>query len=214
MDSTHFDRLTRSLAVAASRRGVLAGLTSSLLVVLPLARVSQEVEARKKKRKNKRKKKRSAVALPPPTPGCTPNCQRKICGDDGCGGSCGDCTAPETCQGGICECVPESPATTCAPGCGARTNNCGQAVNCPCGSGQQCLANGSCAVTCTSNTQCQPKCAVCMPDLEGQQKTCIGYGPPCSTLQTCTRTRDCPQGTLCTFCSSLTDQRCSPLCTP
>ena len=31
---------------------------------------------------------------------CTPDCTAKECGDDGCGGSCGTCTAPETCGGG------------------------------------------------------------------------------------------------------------------
>src|SRR5437763_4193222 len=31
------------------------------------------------------------------TMGCTPNCFGKECGDDGCGGSCGTCPAPETC---------------------------------------------------------------------------------------------------------------------
>jgi hypothetical protein len=28
-----------------------------------------------------------------PTPGCTPNCDRKVCGPDGCGGRCGTCGA-------------------------------------------------------------------------------------------------------------------------
>lgn len=31
---------------------------------------------------------------------CKPNCSDKECGDDGCGGSCGTCDAPETCGGG------------------------------------------------------------------------------------------------------------------
>ncbi len=33
---------------------------------------------------------------------CTPNCSGKACGDDGCGGSCGNCQAPQTCQNGQC----------------------------------------------------------------------------------------------------------------
>lgn len=37
------------------------------------------------------------------TPGCAPQCDAKQCGDDGCGGSCGSCSAG-TCNGaGVCE---------------------------------------------------------------------------------------------------------------
>lgn len=35
--------------------------------------------------------------------GCNPNCIGKECGDDGCEGSCGDCTGEEECINGICE---------------------------------------------------------------------------------------------------------------
>ncbi len=40
--------------------------------------------------------------------GCTPDCDGKVCGDDGCGGSCGTCTCTgancrgSTCSGGQC----------------------------------------------------------------------------------------------------------------
>lgn len=33
---------------------------------------------------------------------CEPSCGGKECGDDGCGGSCGECSSAETCVGGIC----------------------------------------------------------------------------------------------------------------
>jgi hypothetical protein len=36
---------------------------------------------------------------------CTPDCAGKMCGDDGCGGSCGTCTSPDTCENGQCTCV-------------------------------------------------------------------------------------------------------------
>jgi pectate lyase len=36
---------------------------------------------------------------------CTPSCTGRICGDDGCGGSCGACDDGERCEGGAC--VPE-----------------------------------------------------------------------------------------------------------
>jgi hypothetical protein len=40
---------------------------------------------------------------------CIPNCEDKECGDDGCGGSCGGCTLPETCKepAGVCSCTCE-----------------------------------------------------------------------------------------------------------
>ncbi len=51
-----------------------------------------------------------------PLPGaCTPTCDGKACGDDGCGGSCGTCGDGLTCQDGQCKCVPGvSPGTTTA----------------------------------------------------------------------------------------------------
>ena len=33
---------------------------------------------------------------------CKPNCQGKECGDDGCGGSCGNCTSNQVCDNGKC----------------------------------------------------------------------------------------------------------------
>ena len=34
--------------------------------------------------------------------GCIPNCLGKNCGDDGCGGLCGECNAPNVCVQGLC----------------------------------------------------------------------------------------------------------------
>jgi len=43
--------------------------------------------------------------------GCVPDCDKKQCGPDGCGGSCGWCSAQTSCQGGACitvaGCTPE-----------------------------------------------------------------------------------------------------------
>lgn len=33
---------------------------------------------------------------------CTPQCSGKTCGDDGCGGSCGNCEADESCEANTC----------------------------------------------------------------------------------------------------------------
>jgi len=37
---------------------------------------------------------------------CTPNCQNKTCGDDGCGGSCGECGEGESCINNECVVIP------------------------------------------------------------------------------------------------------------
>jgi len=52
---------------------------------------------------------------PRPCPGsCTPDCDEKICGDDGCEGSCGTCGDGETCAEGSC--VPDAPVADIVPG--------------------------------------------------------------------------------------------------
>lgn len=55
---------------------------------------------------------------------CSPTCAGRVCGDDGCGGSCGACGVGTTCADG--QCVEEAPAGppcaagwACVDGCGA-----------------------------------------------------------------------------------------------
>jgi hypothetical protein len=45
---------------------------------------------------------------------CTPDCSGKVCGGDGCGGSCGECSAGEACAAVVGECRPVSQPGTCA----------------------------------------------------------------------------------------------------
>ncbi|MDP7039588.1 MAG: hypothetical protein QGI45_10555 [Myxococcota bacterium] len=63
---------------------------------------------------------------PPP---CIPDCEDKQCGPDGCGGSCGECEEPESCNGGQCT-EDESPTfeMKCAEAGGTDT---GTACKCP-----------------------------------------------------------------------------------
>ncbi len=65
-------------------------------------------------------------ACPPPfacTNGncvCTPNCDGKTCGNNGCGGSCGSCISPATCTTGQCidhGCLGSTAPKTCLGGC-------------------------------------------------------------------------------------------------
>ena len=44
---------------------------------------------------------------------CAVHCAGKACGDDGCGGSCGTCGEPASCQDGTCVPGPELEPTTC-----------------------------------------------------------------------------------------------------
>ena len=52
------------------------------------------------------------------TDACKPDCTEKTCGSDGCGGSCGACSAGETCSDdGVCEPpCPELPGGGCCDG--------------------------------------------------------------------------------------------------
>lgn len=46
-------------------------------------------------------------------PNCTPNCTNLQCGNDGCGGSCGNCSSSDSCVAGVCEALPSGGAGDC-----------------------------------------------------------------------------------------------------
>jgi hypothetical protein len=73
---------------------------------------------------------------------CTPLCSGLECGDDGCGGSCGECelTAAE-CIDGTCSCLADCGCRQCGnDGCGSVCGACGANEVCITG---QCLVQGS-----------------------------------------------------------------------
>lgn len=70
---------------------------------------------------------------------CTPSCAGKVCGPDGCGGSCGSCQANEVCQGGACLCVPNCTGRECG------SDGCGGTCKPGCSEGVPCLETGKCA---------------------------------------------------------------------
>lgn len=80
---------------------------------------------------------------------CTPQCEGKECGDDGCGGTCGQCPPDKPkCQNGKCVtvCTPNCVGKECGDdGCGG---SCGQ-----CPEGKQCNALGICQSLCSPNCQ-------------------------------------------------------------
>jgi outer membrane protein assembly factor BamB len=70
---------------------------------------------------------------------CVPSCGDAVCGDDGCGGSCGQCAArADRCDGGRCQvCEPRCDGQACGhDGC---LGSCGD-----CGQGRVCNPSGQC----------------------------------------------------------------------
>ncbi len=72
---------------------------------------------------------------------CVPNCGGHNCGDDGCGGSCGNCAADSRCDNGAC-CVGSCAGRECGDnGCGHSCGGCPAGVACEngtCGGGLRC----------------------------------------------------------------------------
>jgi hypothetical protein len=153
MDAHRFDALLRSVAAAASRRGLLFGLASVLLGIGPFVPGLEQAVARKTRKKKKKKKKKRGTS---PASPCTPTCATSnACGPDGCGGSCGTCGAPATCDGaGTCKCPNnQAPCGGSAVCCVAGLQFCG-GTTC-----EQCVSLGG---TCTTQGEC---CQVGFPTI-------------------------------------------------
>jgi hypothetical protein len=84
---------------------------------------------------------------------CTPDCEGKVCGSDGCGGFCSpnDCS-PDVCSDG--QCIPPEDCTDTCIGlelsCGTH-EICGEQVDCTlevggCSEGEECSPSGQCEV--------------------------------------------------------------------
>ena len=104
---------------------------------------------------------------------CEPDCAGKVCGDDGCGGTCGSCTGEQTCEQGQCVCASHA-SQACHQGDVWWFDGCGDAEE----------MAVSCENGCTDGTcdDCQPDCPgrECGPD--GCGGTCA---PGCGEGQTC-----------------------------
>ena len=159
---------------------------------------------------------------------CTPQCEGKSCGSDGCGGLCGSCASFETCsEAGLCECEPqcegkdcggdgcggfcgpfeggcESPFDTCVSGTCSCVTSCAEVNGCGedgCG--------GSCG-TCSPGAACSLvgetyQCvSSCTPDCDGRECGSNGCGGSCGS---------CGAGEVCTFGGAcIEDNPCSPQC--
>ncbi len=116
---------------------------------------------------------------------CTPSCEGKTCGPDGCGGICGYCAYPDICDPeGQCVdfCQPQCEGKFCGPdGCGGTCGSCEE--------GLECKEDGLCY-----EPACVPDCSnkYCGPDGCGSTcgecawpEVCIDWGcglGPCGTV--------------------------------
>ncbi len=94
-------------------------------------------------------------------PGCTPACDGKYCGPDGCGGQCGACGAGQECSAlGKCFTAPCTPSCTGGRKCG--DDGCGGSCG-ACAAGEICAeADGKC-VSASGCDHLKPVCKNCGP---------------------------------------------------
>ena len=83
----------------------------------------------------------SRVDAGPDVSSCVPVCQELICGDDGCGGSCGLCPSGSVCIKGV-QCVFRPPCQTQCGGRACGNDGCGGLCG-ACAAGDVCVA-GAC----------------------------------------------------------------------
>lgn len=195
MDNEHFDALTRHLVGRESRRGFLAVLTSSLLVAVPSS-FTDDANAKKKRKKKKKKQPPLAPPASPPQSPCTRSCSGRVCGDDGCGGSCGPCDGGTCSAAGQCVCAFGSPCSTgicCANG---QTCNAGTCGACP-------LGATPCTTQICGRTPGGQACA-CVTGIEGPAPHCVNATPSLVHCFDCANDAACeaafpglPGGALC-----------------
>jgi len=87
---------------------------------------------------------------------CSPSCSGKVCGNNGCGGSCGTCGSSFFCDASG-QCISSSCSPASNP-CG--TKQCGTATNGTCGTVNCGPNNGLCnaGFTCNATSQCVSLC--------------------------------------------------------
>jgi hypothetical protein len=210
MDSSRFDRLSRSLAGATTRRAALLALLGGLLPFVVSAAGTGATGRRSNHRghrgrgpdarsdrargrdqrggaqaeKKKPKKKKKASPCPRAKSRCGALCVDTASDASNCG-SCGAaCAAGQTCRGGTCTCNGER-CTGCCDGMtclpGASEAQCGSGgVACLACSGGRTCENGSCA--------CPPGHDVCADTCVDRQTNlshCGECGRGCAQSETC-----------------------------
>lgn len=143
---------------------------------------------------------------------CTPACNGKTCGDDGCGGSCGTCGTGETCSAGVCMGGGGGGSTCAHPICSTGTELDGSCDSC---AAQVCAADGYCCSTAWDSICVGEVSSVC-------GETCGGGGGGggggscahaiCSTGVKLSGTCDACAGDICSYdsycCNTKWDAQC------
>ena len=114
---------------------------------------------------------------------CRPDCLGRSCGSDGCGGSCGTCTAPDVCveEYGLCLCPKTCGGRVCGDdGCGGVCGACGE--NDVCTEDGQCVCVPNCTGRCCGDDGCGDIC----PDVcEEAGLVCDAESCGCVTGEVC-----------------------------
>lgn len=134
---------------------------------------------------------------------CTPTCDGKVCGDDGCGGSCGQCGGGRRCRDGRCQ-EPEDdgPINIPTPECVENNDVCSEGDSC-CDPLYTC-ANAFCeqSTTCcgVDGASCSDECDCCGIESSCAEGTCINTGQGCNP-------EFCPEDYVCgnNFCGQTND---------
>lgn len=139
--------------------------------------------------------------------GCS--CSGKVCGDDGCGNSCGTCSAGSTCLSGQCAVQPacNCGAAVCGlDNCGNSCGTCDPGQTC---SGGQCSGGSSCSCggALCGFDNCGNSCGTCQSGWSCAGGTCRENGTNPQGTETCGGIIDCIVNT----CYSLPDEQ-SAIC--
>lgn len=116
--------------------------------------------------------------------GCIPDCEGKVCGDNGCGDVCGTCEEHEECQAGLCVQVPWCGDGSCSDG--ETCSDC--PLDCGCGCGETCVDN-ECAFTACDDRECgsdgcDGTCGTCELGLEcSLEGLCVPLAAACAAGQ-------------------------------
>lgn len=103
-------------------------------------------------------------ANPCAKPVCTPNCDRKVCGSDGCSGQCGTCDPDQVCADGRC-------AWTCPGG----QKNCAG----------ECIPSNQCCTSSDCPAAIPDCCGGACVDMTSDDRNCGGCGVRCSRDEAC-----------------------------
>jgi hypothetical protein len=142
--------------------------------------------------------------------GCIPDCSSKVCGSDGCGGTCGTCPINSECTpAGTCgppTCTPDCAGKQCGDnGCGGTCGTCPNGGQCtagicgaPCApscAGKECGPDGcggTCGLCVAGETCSDGVCLLpCTPNCAGKECGDDGCGGTCGA---CVAPEVCEQG--------------------